>query len=211
MDVDTFCGRYPRLFHLADARNWPSIQRWGLLSTSRLIERYASGCDEEIEAARRNASVRVPTGLAETPDVYIRDQHQINPPQLAGCLVGCSEWEYRQLLNRRVFFWTDPLRLERLHNYYRRQPQMLLIVDSRRLLEQHSGRTELTAINSGYVRRKPALRGPATFVPLAAWPDFRRPKVIEATVLDAVPDVLEFLISAEYRSGETIVEKSFKK
>lgn len=201
MDIETFCRRYPRLFHLADARNWPSIQSHGLLATQRLIERFAAGRDREIEAARRHASVPLSTNSGRSPFVYIRDQHQINPPQFPTCLVGCDEWEYRQLLNRRVFFWTDAARLERLHSYYRRQPQVLLTIDSRRLLTRYADQTELTAINSGYIRRKPALRGPHTFVPLEAWPASGGRKVVETTVLDGVPDILAMLLSVQHFDG----------
>ncbi len=40
MTVEEFCAAYPRLYHMAEAAAWPSIQRHGLLSTSALLDLY---------------------------------------------------------------------------------------------------------------------------------------------------------------------------
>jgi hypothetical protein len=55
VDVDEFCERYPRLWHLADADAWPGIQRHGLLTTSQLLDRF-----EVVDLARRRPHDEAP-------------------------------------------------------------------------------------------------------------------------------------------------------
>lgn len=47
--AEVLAARFPRLFHMAEAGSWPSIQRHGLLSTSALIDLF------EVKGARREA------------------------------------------------------------------------------------------------------------------------------------------------------------
>src|SRR6516164_1551849 len=93
---------YRCIYHMTEASNWPSIQRSGLLSTSRLLdlaglsgaERYA------IERHQRLRSQLLPNGAT------IRDQRPIPPAALARCLTGDMKPEdWYAELNRRVFFW----------------------------------------------------------------------------------------------------------
>jgi hypothetical protein len=53
--------RWPRLYHMAEAGSWPSIERHGLLSTTALLDLFEiSGPRREaIESARRPESVKI--------------------------------------------------------------------------------------------------------------------------------------------------------
>jgi len=37
VDTEDFISKYPTLWHLADDKSWPSIERNGLLSTSEIL------------------------------------------------------------------------------------------------------------------------------------------------------------------------------
>jgi hypothetical protein len=69
------------VFHLAEAENWPMIEREGLLSTEQLIRR--AGLDEKSARVFRGYRARVmrlPSGA------IIRDQRPMHPSALTRCL-----------------------------------------------------------------------------------------------------------------------------
>ena len=80
-----------------------------------------------------------------------------------------------------MFFWLDAKRLNRHRKACEPRPQVVLTIDAARLLETHADRIAVTPINTGNARRKPALRGAATFVPFTAWR--REAWISEATAL----------------------------
>jgi hypothetical protein len=85
----------PFVYHLAEAENWPSIQRDGLFSTRALLER--AGIDASIRAAvereHRPKRTILSTGLV------IRDQKPIPPAALQRCLVGLTATQWYELEN----------------------------------------------------------------------------------------------------------------
>jgi hypothetical protein len=140
------------------------------------------------------------------------------PAALQKCLIGMTPAQWYALINQKVFFWCDPERLNRQHRACGERPQIALTLDTERLLSRHGDRVALTPFNTGNARRKPAIRGRATFVPYSAWlasgwrseadglgvsrRPFSHPPV-ELTVADAVPDAAEFIVAIEYlRPGD---------
>jgi uncharacterized protein DUF7002 len=209
----------PIAYHLAEAENWPSIRRHGLLSTRALLDRIGmDGAGRAvIERAHRPNPTILPTGL------LIRDQKPMPPVALERCLVGLTASQWYELLNSKVFFWFDPMRLNRQRRACSRSPQVVLIIASDRLVRQYAAHTALTPINSGNARRKAALRGAATFVPYSVWADSAwlseaqalgtrpRPRThppVELTVSDAVPDVMEFVLSVQYLAPNEYLRSS---
>ena len=193
------------IYHLAEAANWPSIQRHGLLSTSALLDLTALPKYERdrYEQQHRPHHRELPGGI------QIRDQKPLPARALERCLVGLRPSEWYQLLNRKVFFWLDADRLNRQRRACEPRPQVVLIVDTERLLSRHAERIALSPINSGNARRKPAVRGKATFVPYEEWLESgwsseaiglgtrRRAtshRPVELTVERAVQDIMECLI-----------------
>ena len=193
------------IYHLAEAANWASIQRHGLLSISTLLDVIALPKDERdrYEQQPRSDHTELPSGI------QIRDQKPLPVQALVRCLVGLAPSEWYQLLNRKVFFWLDVDRLNRQRRACEPRPQIVLIVETERLLSRHAERIALSPINSGNARRKPAVRGEATFVPYAEWlksrwsseavglrtrrrADNHRP--VELTVERAIHDIMECLI-----------------
>lgn len=199
----------PFVYHLAEAANWHSIQRHGLLSTRALLDRIGvHGANRAaVERKHRPNRTILATGLV------IRDQKPAPPAALERCLVGLTPSQWYELLNSKVFFWFDPERLNRQRRACSRFPQVVLRIDYDRLLRRYAAQTSLTPINTGNARRKAALRGAATFVPYGVWEDSawlsesqalgtrprpRRHPPVELTVTDSVPDVMDFIASVQY-------------
>jgi hypothetical protein len=59
--ADELITRFPRLYHIAEAGTWPSIQRHGLLSTTALLDKFEiTGTQREaIESKHRPRSVQI--------------------------------------------------------------------------------------------------------------------------------------------------------
>lgn len=139
----------------------------------------------------------------------IRDQRPMPPSALGRCLHGMELADWYATINARVFFWLDPDRLNRQKAACEPRLQVVLAVDMASLIAAHEDHVSVTPINTGNARRKAALRGRATFVPWSEWvrtgwasearaleipvrKQNHRP--VELTALDAVPDILRFVI-----------------
>lgn len=207
-----------RVYHLAEAENWPSIQQHGLLSTRVLLDRVGlQGAGRAaIEREHRAARTILPTG------VVIRDQKPMPPAALKRCLIGLTASQWYAVLNSKVFFWFDPERLNRQRRACGDFRQVVLTIATDQLLSRYAAQTAVTPINSGNARRKPALRGAATFVPYNVWAEagwlseaqglctWHRPRnhqPVELAVADSVPDVMDFVVDVRCLAPNEYVPK----
>jgi hypothetical protein len=103
------------------------------------------------------------------------------------------------------------------------RPQVVMAVNTAALVAAYEKRVAVTPINTGNARRKPALRGVATFVPLAEWvrsgwaseaaalgiPSRKEShQPVELTVTDAVPDIMRFVVGIfALPSGQSFDER----
>jgi hypothetical protein len=193
-----------RVFHMADAGNWASIRRDGLLSTEALVRR--ARLDAKSAASfldYRDGSRTLPSGE------IVRDQRPMPPTALARCLdSGLKPADWYALVNSMVFFWVDTERLERHRRACAARTQIVMVIDARALAARHGERAFVTPFNTGNARRQPARRGQRTFTPLRHWlehgwqreaapgeaPRRSAHKPAELTVRESVPDVLSFVI-----------------
>jgi hypothetical protein len=186
------------LFHLAETSNRRSIEQLGLLSASDLIER--AGLPAVWHERHRPHRLVLPDG------VVLRDQKPMPPTALKRCLRGMTPEEWYRLLNSKIFLWIDLDRLNRQRNACGRFSQILYVVKTEKLLEHYASSVELTPINSGNARRRPAVRGTKTFVPYPDWMERGwyaeerdqgvRPRShppVEFTVSRAIPDWMDFV------------------
>ena len=197
------------VYHLVEASNWPSVQRHGLLSTRELLRLtgLAPAVQERLATTQR---LRL-TPLSD--QVGIRDQLPMPPAALRKCLVGMTPPEWYALLNQMVFFWCDRERLDRQLRACGRRPQIVLTLETKQLLARYAERVALTPFNTGHARRKPAIRGRATFVPYSVWlasgwsseaealgarQRLSNHPPVELTVANAVPDAAEFTVGIEH-------------
>ena len=194
----------PTLYHLTQIDNWSSIEQHGLLSTQALLDLSGlKGKDREfMEHQHRAERIVLPNG------VIISDQKPMPPSALIRCLHDVTPEQWYALLNSKVFFWLDTERLSRLRRVYCTHPQILMSIDTEKLLSRHAKQVALTPINTGNARRQPAQRGLCTFVSYGTWLESRwtsetealhtRPRLrshlpAELTVAYAVPDVMDFV------------------
>jgi len=202
------------LYHLADAANWASIQQYGLLSTSALLDLAGiQGRErEQLEQRQRIRQMTLTTGT------IIGGQNPMPPTALERCLQGMTPYEWYALLNARVFFWLDIGRLNRMQKANHHRGQVVMVLDTEQLLANYAEQTALTPINTGNARRKAALRGRQTFVPYNTWVESRWTSEAEAlgtrvrpgnhspaelTIAGAVPDVMKFVRQiAHLKPGE---------
>lgn len=202
-----------RVYHLAEHCNPASIERDGLLSASRLLDRSGVRDEERVRLERRQRRRRtvLPDGAV------IRDQLPMPPAALARCLAdGSRPEDWYALVNSMVFFWVDAARLARQARACAPWPQLVLELDAERLLDRHGERARVTPFNTGNALRRPARRGAATFVALRDWQQqgWRAEAAAlgvplrsaahppaELAVRDAVPDVMDSLLSVRRFEG----------
>ena len=208
-----------RIYHLAEAANWPSIQRHGLLSAGRLMEvaGLTRADRDRLGRTQRPAHTELCNG------VQIRDQRPMSPTALAHCLHDMEPADWYAMINARVFFWLDVERLNRQKAACEPRPQVVMAVDTSALVAAYEERVAVTPINTGNARRKPARRGVATFVPLAEWVRSgwaseaaalgissrgRSHQPVELTVINAVPDIMRFVVGmVALSSGQSFEER----
>lgn len=193
--------RWPHLYHMAEAGSWASMKRFGLCSTTALLDLYGVTGPQRaaIEAARRPESVSIHHPLYGT--AWIRDNKPINETVLRRTLLGMSEADWYRTLNGRVFFWVSRHRLDRLRKAYRERQHDILVLDTERLLAAHADQVELCPLNSGAVH--PAAhypRGRGTFRGIQDYPwtdrlsTAPREPVVELTVLYQVPSPQKLVV-----------------
>jgi hypothetical protein len=207
VDVADLLERYPRLYHMAEAGSWPSIRERGLLSTSALLDLFEVDGDRrtEIESARRPRSVTIDHPLHGT--AVIRDQIPLIPTILERCLVGMTPGEWCETLNRRVFFWTEEERLNKLLSAraYRERPHDVLTLDTESLVEAHEEAITLAHLNTGTTVFRAPERGPETFRRIADYPIENHRRVVELAVDGKIDDIEAHTLRVESRIGSTVL------
>ena len=203
MTEEELVRRHPRVWHMAAAGSWPGIRQRGLLSVTGLLDAYGyeGEARRAVESARRPDCVTL--SREGMPDAVVRDNKPMFEKSLLKCLQdGLTPVQWYKTLNAKAFFWAERKRLDRLLGAYASRPQVVLEVDTARLLERHGASVRLSAINSRQTARKAQLRGLATFSTVADFPNGtgplgkkERPRVVEVVVQGGVPDVLDLIIS----------------
>jgi hypothetical protein len=208
----------PRVYHLAEEANWRSIQRIGLLSAADLMAHVGlSGVDRErLERSQRMSHTVLADG------VEIRDQLRMPAKALRACLIGMEPADWYALMNSRVFFSLDPIRLNRLRGGCEPRPQVVLILDTAGLMAGYAGRASVTPINSGHALRRPARRGAGTFVPYGAWIESgwageaarlgirersRSHRPVELAIAGAIPDVMRYVVAVSRLAADERFEE----
>ena len=219
MEFETLIERYPRLWHMAEDGAWPSIQQYGLLSTSALLDLYGiEGRERDaIESEHRPESVEIHRqGLARA---VVRDQKPMSDNGLVRCLQdGLTPEEWYRILNSKTFFWLTEQRLSTLLNArpYRELAHTVLAVDTAALVRTHEVNVRLCPMNSGCTKPFPHPRGRRTFLPISEYPfDERRNRgadaVVELAIEGGVPDIARHVISVSRMRGAAVLETIFER
>lgn len=206
---------YPRLYHMAEDGSWPSIQQHGLLSTESLVTLFEVPADrrEALLTMRRPNLVQISHPKLGT--AVIRDQKPLSERKLEQCLTGVSVQDWLRLLNSKVFFWLQEVRLTRLLGAaaYRGVPHTVITVDTASLIAKYRSTIELSRINSGSTVYAAASRGSNTFLPISDYPHPPRKRpaaagsdVAELAVDTGIPDISEYVVAVDRRVGPNIEE-----
>lgn len=167
MDADIFCETYPRLYHMAHHSALPGIFKHGLLSTRSLLDLFAIFGEEREAIITRMRPKSVTIKHPVHGQAVIRDQKPImNDRRLASALGGsATPRQWHELLNSKVFFWVSPSRLAALRGAqaYRGDPQLILTLDTRQVVEIASQRIWLCPMNSGCCKPFAHPRTPEVF------------------------------------------------
>ncbi|MGD1079885.1 MAG: hypothetical protein ABR881_16295 [Candidatus Sulfotelmatobacter sp.] len=195
---------YPRLYHMADAQSWESIQKHGLLSTSSLLDLFGvEGRErEDIESRRRPESV--PIVHEKYGRAVVRDNKPIIESKLRTALKNCTLEQWYRLLNKFVFFWLTPERLQTLlcARGYRDHPHAVLTVETLPFVRKYEQRIVLSPMNSGNTQPIAHERSPETFKKMRDYPFQERAhrdhyyQVVELAV-EAGADVTESVLSVD--------------
>lgn len=218
--LEQLSTRYPRLYHVAEAGSWPSISKYGLLSTSGLLDLYEmKGKERElIESCRRPESVVI--SHPEHGRAVVRDQKPMHESVLQKCLVDCTPRQWYRFLNRKVFFWLTEKRVAALlaAREHRKNAHIVIITETAALLRKYRAAVLLSPINSGSTIRRAAKRGIATFQSPDVYPYDTRKKsrgaehaIVELAIEYSVPDVREFVLRVERRQESQVLEVLYSK
>jgi len=178
MTTDEFVALHPLLFHIAEGGSWESIKKFGLESTSALLDRFGvSGQERDTIESRRRDRMRA-LNHEKYGTVMIRDQSPISESKLAQCLNDMTTAEWYRMLNGYVFLWPSCERRDRMLASYEDRQHDVLTIDSQKLLALYQEKIMLSPINSGNTQYDPAKRGRWTFVPFGQcrFSDWRRRK-----------------------------------
>jgi hypothetical protein len=198
----------PQLFHLTAGDAWESIQEHGLRSATWLVR--ARALDEERATALLTAPREAIEVIGDPADplghATLRDQKPLTLSKLERLVEGITPENYIRLINDRVYFYMKAADVERIRGVRDAEgaPQLLLTLDSRRLLADYQGSVRVAKINTGATIGMQGRRGPRTWLAIDKFPG-RATEVKEFTVLDGISDVTPYLVSAElWNAGEKI-------
>jgi hypothetical protein len=197
MIPEDIAAAFPKLYHLTASKNWPSIQRFGLFSTSALLDRFEVHADQRQEITDRIRRGPVTLKHAALGEVEIRDQKPMTERGLSTSLRdGLRPADWLRRLNSLVFFWTRRDRLERLLSAreYRSKAHVVLEVDTLGLVRRYFNDVLLSTMNTGSTQRSHP-RGKSTFRTLSDVPLSNRRRIVELCIQRSVPDVSEWISS----------------
>jgi hypothetical protein len=160
---EEFTDAYPTLFHVSLAQDIGKIMKYGLLSTSALLDRCEVKGEQrlEIESCPRPRSVRISHSVYG--EFLINDQAPMNAAALSKCLTDLSPAEWCSSLNGARAAAGRP---KIVFSFETGSVFDVLDFDS----------FEFSAINSGNTMRRAALRGSSTFLKARDYPFQERRK-----------------------------------
>lgn len=208
MTPEELASHHPCLYHVTEPSAVETIKSWGLISTSKLLDKFeVHGSERElIESRRRPQAIPISHPLHGT--AVINDNIPLSEAALAKCLDdGLVPSEWLRILNQRIFLWPDEKQLARHLNakINRDRERAIIVFDTLSLAGAHIDRLELSPINGGSTMRRPARRGLKTFSPAREhsydeWRRLRgkldRPK--EMAVRDGIEDARHHIVTIRF-------------
>ena len=195
---------YPKLYHMAVLDSHQGIKANGLLSTRALLDLYGikGKRRKKLLCERRDRIVKIENPNLPHP-AYLRDQKPMNDEKLRKVLKnGMLPCQWYELLNGKVFFWLTKNRLHRMIKAYHGHQHLLLVLNTKKLVEDYSEKIWLSPMNSGCTKPFPHPRDENTFSKIENYPWEKRKNkgidnvVAELCVDDKVENVEKYIEAA---------------
>ena len=199
---------------MAESGSWPSIKKYGLLSTTALLDMYnvRGKKRNETESCIRPQSVTISS--KKYADAIIRDQKPLSEKKLIDLLDGgITPRQFYKLLNQRTFFWVREERLVRLlqARAYRDKSHDVLTVDTEKLVKKYEDKITLCKINSGATPYKNGRRGRQSFKRIKKYPfsEYKKTRgkdaIVELAVDYGIPDIKNHIVRVDtWSNGKKI-------
>jgi hypothetical protein len=219
MRTEDLIDCYPRLYHMAEADTWFSIQQYGLLSTTAILDLHLVQGNARVPYESRHRPAMMPVSANHAlPSMMLRDQKPMPTQRLARALRnGITPQQWYELLNRKVFFWATEERLLTLLNarFYRTTPHDVLTVDTASLVARYEEQITLCHMNSGNTWPMPHYRDASIFKVINDYPAKPNGKpvkpVAELTVAYSVPSMAKHVIEVRRMVGSQPVETIYSR
>jgi hypothetical protein len=205
MTPDQFLERSKFVCHVGPVGVWERIEKHGFQTAEQLILGSDLSEDERqrLLSTPRRESVRL---NVDGDEVLLRDQGPLFARKDLNSILGdgldVSDWV--RLLNRRTYFFTDQLAMQKLRDKYVELDgaQEVIWLSPLRVVRTEGLCLELTSQNSGAIARRSGSQKVAdTFVPFSSFPN-RKPK--ELTMVDGLKDLTPVVRAERYfRDGHT--------
>jgi len=199
--INQISTKYPKLYHMADKRNWENIKKLGLLSTTALLDLFDYRGDKRIQIESQLRTREFKIKHPEHGEVIIRDQDPMTdrPSQgisLNECLEGVTPQEWFEFLNKQTFFWADTKGLKFMlgARLYRKKSHLVFTVNTEKLLRAYKNKVTLTSMNTGSLYGMKS-RSISTFQPLGNYPQMRW--ITELAIEGGGPNILDYTITVE--------------
>jgi hypothetical protein len=214
LKLDDLIARYPRVFHMTEAGSWDQIRRVGLLSTNAIARRTRRGDKEVLALVRSHRPEKTSIDVPGVGTVVLRDQRPMHPTRLQRALVdGTTPAEWYELINAKVFFWTQEKRLLGLLNSRdnRDFEHDVLTLDTAMLLEDYASKATLCRMNSGNTWPWPHARGRADFMSIGGYPAGARgvpvKEVVELTIEGHVEHISRYVVEVRRMKEAAVIRQ----
>ena len=202
---------YPRLYHLAWEGSWKNINQYGLLPTQELLKLYQIDERKTRKLVSEHRPHWVPIEREGLCRAVLRDQKPMSDAGLrAAGIPEPNKWY--SVLNSMVFFWATKERLESMMNAYQGMRHDLIIVNTRRLVEDKSDAIRLSHMNSGSTRRAHP-RNVGIFKTISNYPFDKRRKrngwkkaLAEVCVIGGVKAIREYIVDVRTISSDDLTK-----
>ncbi|MEH6494030.1 DUF7002 family protein [Halopseudomonas sp.] len=212
MDLEKLIELYPRVYHMAERGAWDSIRNHGLMSTTAVLDHLhiIGGERAHFESEHRDRKMDVRIG--HPSNIVLRDQKPMPEGRLIQALTdGTTPQQWYELINGKVFFWTEEERLHRLLGArdYRHLEHDVLILDSASFIPAYAAKIWLCHMNSGNTWPIPHLRGTDIFRRIPDYPAKRSggpvKKVVELVVDYSVPNISDFVVEVRRMQSSKVL------
>ena len=204
---------------MAECGSWPNIVRYGLLSTSALLDLYQITGNERSAIESQHRPECIDIDCEGLPTAIVRDQKPMSDKALRKVLLdGLEPRDWYEILNSKVFFWSseDKVHVLLKARAYRDKAHDVIAVDTEKLVAQYHENMVLCPYNSGSTIMKPVSRGRELFQSISNYdyPFWKKKRghakaVTEVCVEGGVQAIEEIVVGVHRMQKDKIVKQLY--